>query len=73
MDIVIYTTGAYLVPKRVTIDGQRLWVWLVTHFEDDSFRDGNEFNPPETAKTIQALLTPETEIVPIGTIFTEAL
>jgi len=56
VDIVIYTTGAYLVPKRVKINGKWQWAWLVTHFEDDSFRDGKEFNPPEIAKNKRMLL-----------------
>jgi len=67
VDTIIYTTGAYLVPKRVKINGKWVWAWVVTHFEDDSFRNGDEFNPPETAKNKRMLLKNTTPpLLPIG-------
>jgi hypothetical protein len=39
----IYTNGAYLVPS-VLSDGRVAWV--VSSFEDDTFKDGDEFETP---------------------------
>lgn len=55
---VIYTTGAFLVPQEVTLNGEIRWVWIVTLFEDDTFLYGDEFNPPEVAKTLEELIVP---------------
>lgn len=35
----IYTTGAYLVPMRVVVDGEPRYVWVVDEFEDDTYND----------------------------------
>ncbi len=52
----IFTTGAFLEPVRVIILGKTRWMWVVTAFEDDSFKDGDTFNPPEVADTEEKLL-----------------
>jgi len=39
----IYTNGAYIVPA-VLADGKIAWV--VSSFEDDTFKDGDEFETP---------------------------
>jgi len=52
MDDQIFTTGAYLEP--VQIGGA--WMWVVSSFEDDSFMDGEIFNPPHIAETRNLLL-----------------
>lgn len=41
--MAIYTNGAYLVPE-VLADGRIAWV--VSSFEDDTFKDGDEFETP---------------------------
>ena len=35
----IYTTGAYLVPMRVVVNGESRYVWVVDEFKDDTFAD----------------------------------
>jgi hypothetical protein len=57
MATVIFTNGAFL--KSVEIEGQ--WHWIVTGFEDDSFKNGELFNPPVSAESEEALLKSETE------------
>lgn len=56
---IIYTTGAFLRPMRVqTNDTENGWVWrwVVTEFKEDSFLDGDVYNPPESAHTEEELL-----------------
>lgn len=54
---IIYTTGAFLRPFRTTYpNGQEIWGWRVTGFEDDSFMDGEIFNPPDLASSRDVLL-----------------
>lgn len=48
----IYTTGAFLSPVKV---GEH-WVWMVDQFEDDSFLDGDVYNPLESAASRDALI-----------------
>ncbi|MDR1553826.1 MAG: hypothetical protein LBS69_10245 [Prevotellaceae bacterium] len=53
----IFTTGAYLQPMKIQKkDGGEYWVWTVTEFIDDSFKDGKVYNPPEIANTLDDLL-----------------
>lgn len=54
---IIHTTGALLRPQRV-IDmlGNEIWMWAVVEFTDSSFKNGEEFNPPETAESLENLL-----------------
>lgn len=53
----IYTTGAHLRPTKITYpNGREEWRWIVVEFEDDSFEDGDVFNPPESASTLKKLL-----------------
>jgi len=47
---------AYIVPKRVMIEGKLVWAWVVTEFLGDTFLNGDVFNPPETAPTLSLLL-----------------
>lgn len=55
----LYTTGAYIYPAK--INGR--WMWVVTGFEGaDSYYNGDVFNPPEVADTLEELevnLTPD--------------
>lgn len=59
---VIYTTGAFLRPVKIAVDGKERWAWVVIEFEDDSFRDGDVYNPKEFGENKDELLintTPE--------------
>jgi hypothetical protein len=53
----IFTTGAFLSPLKVTDgEGKIFWVWRVVEFVEDSFQDGELFNPVETAQSRTDLL-----------------
>jgi hypothetical protein len=52
----IYTTGANLRPITFVCDGKEKWMWVVVEFIDDSFLDGDVYNPPECAGTKEKLL-----------------
>jgi len=58
----IYTTGAFLYPVEwVDESGETYWVWVVDEFIDDSFKEGNIFNPPELAPTLKELMVNTTD------------
>jgi len=41
--MTIFTTGAYIEPRQLA-NGR--WAWIVVQFEDDTFKDGPEFDTP---------------------------
>lgn len=51
-NLMIFTTGAFLMPVRL---GNR-WCWIVTGFEDSSFRDGHDVNVTEYAENKEDLI-----------------
>ncbi len=53
---LIYTTGAFLKPLQV-IDslGVERWMWFVSEFTDDSYFDGEIYNPLEFANSKEEL------------------
>jgi hypothetical protein len=54
---IIHTTGALLRPQKVIdMSGNKIWMWTVAEFTDDSFKDGEVFNPPEAAESLNELL-----------------
>ncbi|MDR3326607.1 MAG: hypothetical protein LBT04_00470 [Prevotellaceae bacterium] len=54
---IIHTTGALLRPQKVTdMSGNVIWVWAVSEFTDDSYKDGEVYNPPETANNYEELV-----------------
>lgn len=53
----IYTTGAFLQPaKIIDSSGKEIWLWYVCEFTDDSFLDGEIYNPQETANSKEKLI-----------------
>lgn len=53
----IFTTGAFLKPVKVAdSEGKEIWVWYVSGFIDDSFLDGEIYNPKETANAKEELI-----------------
>jgi len=57
MKHVIFTTGAHLLPMKVNNeDGKEYWIWTVSEFIDDSFKDGEVCNPKEIAESLDELL-----------------
>ena len=62
-DPVLYTTGAYIQPLKVVDSlGNETWFWVISEFVDDSFHDGEVFNPRENGFTKQELLEAEDSI-----------
>jgi hypothetical protein len=60
---IIHTTGALLQPQKITDkSGNEIWVWVVSEFTDDSYKDGEVFNPKETAGNLEKLLIDTTEM-----------
>lgn len=58
IDHVIFTTGAFLKPtKTIDRNGKEFWVWVVSEFVDDSFLNGEVFNPKEFDYSKENLLT----------------
>lgn len=57
----VYTTGAFIQPvSYVGSDGETVFGWIVTEFEDDTYRDGECLNIEVSADNL-AGLTPEDE------------
>lgn len=57
--MVLFTTGAYIAPRKLHHDdGTQGWVWVVVAFDGDTFADdGREFNAREEALTKHELIT----------------
>lgn len=54
---IIYTTGAFLKPMKVTdSESKEIWLWFVSEFNEDSFKDGDLYNPNEFGTTKEDLL-----------------
>ncbi|GHT04789.1 hypothetical protein AGMMS49525_11510 [Bacteroidia bacterium] len=62
MTNIIHTTGAMLHPQKVTdMLGNEIWMWVVAEFTDGSYKDGEVFNPPETAISLKKLVKDEND------------
>ena len=58
----IFTTGSYLQPMKIKdVNGNDFWIWAVSEFIDDSFKNGEVYNPKETAGSLDDLLIDTTE------------
>lgn len=56
-DPIIYTTGAFLKPIKVTdSEGKEIWLWYVSEFNEDTFKDSELYNPNEFGDTKEELL-----------------
>lgn len=52
----IHTTGAFLQPaKIIDSSGKEIWIWYVSEFTDDSFLNGEIYNPKEAANSKEEL------------------
>jgi len=56
---VYFTTGAFIAPIKLIVNGVEVWRWVVESFEGDSFYDGEVHNPREYAFNAQALIEEE--------------
>ena len=55
-DTTIFTTGAFLKPIKIKNKSKEIWVWCVSEFIDDSYKDGKIFNPIEYSNNKENLL-----------------
>lgn len=55
----IYTNGAFCRPEPVIKYGRPMWQWVVSEFIEESFYDGEPFNPVELAETRDGLVNLE--------------
>lgn len=56
-DPIIYTTGAFLKLMKVTdSEGKEIWLWHVSEFNEDSYKDGELYNPNEFGTSKEELL-----------------
>ena len=53
--MMIFTTGAFLIPIKVIRDGQEALMRIAAGFINDSFKDKKVFNPPELSETQEGL------------------
>jgi len=59
---LIYTTGAFLAPLNVTDgNGNVVWLWAVSQFEDDTYLDGKICSPVVRADTEKDLFNADNE------------
>ena len=59
---LIYTTGAFLAPVNVTDgNGDVVWLWAVSQFEDDTYLKGEICSPVVKADIIENLLFSDNE------------
>ena len=56
----VFATGCFLTPVETKDpEGNPVWVWVVTRFEDDTYNDGGCVNPVASAATREGLITAE--------------
>jgi len=57
-DTVLFSTGVYLKPQRIEINGKFQWRWISVGFEDSSFLDGDEIEVYDYSDKVENLLIP---------------
>ena len=57
-DMIIFTTGAFLKPRKMMVDGKVYFMWIVEEFVYDSFHNGDVCLPVEYASRMEELLEP---------------
>jgi hypothetical protein len=41
----IYSTGVYLIPMKILLNGKERFVWVANEFDNDTFIDGKCVSP----------------------------
>ena len=59
----VYTTGAFVIPAIIRINGRETWAWIVDEFSDDCFLNGCYCEPVETAESLADLFRDSLEVV----------
>ena len=52
----IYSTGVFLVPMKIILNGIEKWIWVADMFENDTFIYGKSCTPNVLADTKKELL-----------------
>jgi hypothetical protein len=47
----VYTTGAFLMPMEVTIEGEKQYIWVVNEFNDDTYGEDGKICSPVICTT----------------------
>lgn len=62
-DKFAYTTGAYIQRvSYINVGGKRVFGWIVTGFEEDTYRNGLYLEAEADADTLEGLTPPEEEL-----------
>lgn len=52
----LFTTGAFISPRKFIVDGEPIWLWAVDMFEGgNSYYEGATCNPSENSETKKGL------------------
>lgn len=57
-DTIVFSTGVYLKPQKIKINGMSQWRWVTVGFEDTSFSDGEEIEVYDYSEKVEDLLIP---------------
>jgi hypothetical protein len=52
----IYSTGVYLVPLKVSVNGNSRWVWVAEEFDNDTYLDGDLIDPNIMANKLDKVI-----------------
>lgn len=53
---IVFSTGVYLKPQKIKINGMSQWRWVAVGFEDTSFSDGEEIEVYDYSEKVEDLL-----------------
>ena len=56
-----FTTGAFISPQSILINGETKWVWVIDEIENDTFIDGDYVSINVIADTAEGLINLEEE------------
>lgn len=49
----IYSTGVYLIPMKIEMNGNEKFIWVADEFYDDTFIDGKSISPKIISNKIE--------------------
>lgn len=53
----IYSTGVYLIPIKVELNGKEKFIWVADEFNNDSYIDGKNISPNIISNKIDEMFT----------------
>jgi hypothetical protein len=51
----IYSTGVYLIPMKVELNGKEKFIWVADEFSDEAFIDGKNISPKIISNKIEEM------------------